>query len=95
MERMAEINVPTWEEDVSQAFDKMSIYLKMGGEYDLDSKRARLAQERKEVEERLIRKILPEQRGWFSLLLKIAQNSSLFSEEHDHYFDLYCLQYLW
>ncbi len=90
MERMAEINVPTWEEDVSQAFDKMSIYLKMGGEYDLDSKRARLAQERKEVEERLIRKILPEQRGWFSLLLKIAQNSSLFSEEHDHYFDLYC-----
>jgi len=89
MERMAEINVPTWSEDLSQAFDKMAIYLKTGGEFDLDGKRQRLEQERKEAEKEVLGRISPEQRGWFSILLKIAQNSSRFSEEHDHYLDLY------
>jgi len=90
MERMAEINIPSWSEDPSQAFDKMAIYLKQGKEFDLDAKRQRLEQDRKVAEKEVLERISPEQRGWFSVLLKIAQNSSRFSEEHDHYLDLYC-----
>lgn len=90
MERMAEINIPTWSEDISQAFDKMAIYLKQGKEFDLDRRRKKLETEREQAEKAILEKILPEQRGWFSVLLKVAQNSSRYSEEHDHYLDLYC-----
>jgi len=90
MARMAEINIPTWAEEPSQAFDKMAIYLKQGKEFDLDAKRQRLEQERIAAEKEILERISPEQRGWFSVLLKIAQNSSRFSEEHDHFLDLYC-----
>jgi phosphohistidine swiveling domain-containing protein len=90
MARMAEINIPTWTEEPSQAFDKMAIYLRQGKEFDLDAKRQRLEQERIAAEKEILERISPEQRGWFSVLLKIAQNSSRFSEEHDHYLDLYC-----
>lgn len=90
MERMAEINIPSWSEDPSQAFDKMAIYLKQGKEFDLDAKRQRLEKDRKVAEKEILERISPDKRGWFSILLKIAQNSSRFSEEHDHYLDLYC-----
>jgi pyruvate, water dikinase len=30
-----------------------------------------------------------EQRGWFEQLMRLAQKSGIFSEEHDHYLDLY------
>ncbi|HPW37026.1 MAG TPA: PEP-utilizing enzyme [Syntrophorhabdus sp.] len=90
MERMAEINVPSWSEEPSQAFDTMEIYLKQGKEFDLDAKRLMLEKDRKVAEKEILERISPEQRGWFSILLKIAQNSSRFSEEHDHYLDLYC-----
>jgi hypothetical protein len=90
MARMAEINIPTWTEEPSQAFDKMAIYLRQGKEFDLDAKRQRLEQDRINAEREILERISPEQRGWFSVLLKIAQNSSRFSEEHDHYLDLYC-----
>jgi hypothetical protein len=90
MERMAEINVPTWSEKPSQAFQMVSIYLKMGREFDLDMKRQRLEQDRITAEREVLEKIAPQQRDWMAMLLKIAQNSSRFSEEHNHYLDLYC-----
>jgi pyruvate, water dikinase len=89
MERMAEVNVPTWAEEPSLALDRVKLYLRMGGEYDLDKERKRLEEDRHAAEKEVLEKIAPEQRGWFSMLLKIAQNSSRFSEEHNHYLDLY------
>jgi pyruvate,water dikinase len=89
MERMAEINVPTWAEEPALALDRVRIYLRMGRGHDLDEERIRREQDRHEAEQEVLRNILPEQRGWFSSLMKIAQNSSRFSEEHNHYLDLY------
>ncbi len=89
MERMAEINVPTWAEEPSLALDRVRIYLRMGRDHDLDEERLKLERERHEAEKEVLQRILPEQRGWFSALMKIAQNSSRFSEEHNHYLDLY------
>jgi phosphohistidine swiveling domain-containing protein len=87
MERMAEICLPTWAEDLPQAFDKIAVYLKAGEKFDLEKKRLALEQERKKTEVELLAKVTPEQRGWFSTLMKIAQNCSRFSEEHNHYLD--------
>jgi phosphoenolpyruvate synthase/pyruvate phosphate dikinase len=89
MERMAEINLPTWAEEPAPAFSRMKIYLRMDRDYDLDKEREKHEHERKEAEKELLGRIAPEQRWWFSALLKIAQNSSRFSEEHNHYLDLY------
>lgn len=89
MERMAEVNVPTWAEEPTLAFSRIRVYLKMDKEYDLDKERLKRERERKEAESELLGKIAPEQRWWFSALLNIAQNSSRFSEEHNHYLDLY------
>jgi len=89
MERMAEINVPTWKEDPAPGFETIKIFLKKGGGFDLDEDRKKNERERKEAEKEVLAKIAPEQRGWFSMLMKVAQNCSLFSEEHNHYLDLY------
>jgi len=90
MERMAEINVPTWDEDPSPAFNAIKMYLKTGGDFDLEKEREKAEKERKATEAEVLEKIPQDQRGWFSILLKVAQNSSMFSEEHNHYLDLYC-----
>jgi len=89
MERMAEINVPTWQEDPTPGFETIKLYLKKGGDFDLDADRKKAEKERKEAEKEVLAKITPEQKGWFSMLLKVAQNCSRFSEEHNHYLDLY------
>jgi len=90
MERMAEINVPTWDEDPSPAFNAIKMYLKTGGAFDLEKEREKAEKERKATEAEVLEKIPQDQRGWFSILMKVAQNSSMFSEEHNHYLDLYC-----
>lgn len=89
MERMAEINIPTWEEDPTPGFETIKIYLKKGGDFDLDEDRKKNERERKDAEKEVLAKIAPEQKGWFSMLMKVAQNCSRFSEEHNHYLDLY------
>ena len=89
MERMAEINVPTWQEDPTPGFETVKMYLKKGGEFDLDQDRKKIEKERKDAEKEVLAKIAPEQKGWFSMLMKVAQNCSRFSEEHNHYLDLY------
>jgi phosphohistidine swiveling domain-containing protein len=89
MERMAEINVPTWQEDPTPGFETIKLYLKKGGDFDLDEDRKKAERERKQAEKEVLAKVTPEQKGWFSMLLKVAQNCSRFSEEHNHYLDLY------
>ncbi|OPY60073.1 MAG: Chondramide synthase cmdD [Syntrophorhabdaceae bacterium PtaU1.Bin034] len=89
MERMAEVNIPTWGEEPVLALDRVRTYLKMGRDHDLDAERIKREGERREAENEVLQKIAPEQRKWFSALMRIAQNSSRFSEEHNHYLDLY------
>jgi phosphohistidine swiveling domain-containing protein len=89
MERMAEINVPTWLEDPAPAFNVIKMSLDKGVDYSLDEERKKHEAERLATEKEVLEKIAPEQRGWFKTILTLAQNSAWFSEEHNHYLDLY------
>ena len=89
MERMAEINVPTWLEDPAPAFNVIKMSLEKGVDYSLDEERKKHEAERLATEKEVLEKIAPEQRGWFKTILTLAQNSAWFSEEHNHYLDLY------
>ena len=89
MQRMAEINVPTWIEDPAPALTTVKQFLAKGGEFNLEKEREKLSKDRKDAENEVLAKIAPEQKGWFTTLLRLAQKSGVFSEEHDHYLDLY------
>lgn len=89
MQRMSEINLPTWIEDPTPALVSVRQFLQKGGGFNLEEERAKLTAERQAAEDETIGRISPEQRGWFTQLLRLAQRSGIFSEEHDHYLDLY------
>ena len=88
-QRMSEFINPTWIEDPSPAFMSVRQFIQKGGEFDLDRERTRLAAEREVAEAELLAKIPEEQKGWFTKLLRLAQRSGQFSEEHNHWMDLY------
>lgn len=87
--RMSEFIDPTWVEEPTLAMVNVRQFLVKGGEFSLDAERERLAREREEIEARLLERIPAEQREWFRDLMRLAQKSSSFSEEHNHYLDLY------
>jgi pyruvate, water dikinase len=89
LERMAEINVPTWLEDPTPAFNVIKMALEKGIDYNLEEERKKREAERLATEKEVMEKIAPEQRGWFRTILTLAQNCAWFSEEHNHYLDLY------
>ena len=89
LERMAEINVPTWLEDPTPAFAVIKMAIEKGMSYNLDEDRKKLEAERIATEKEILAKIAPEQRGWFQTIMKLAQDCAWFSEEHNHYLDLY------
>jgi len=89
MQRMSEINLPTWVEDPAPALGMVKHFLAKGGGFNLDAEREKLAQARVAAEKEVLAKVPVEQRGWFEQLMRLAQKSGIFSEEHDHYLDLY------
>ena len=89
MQRMSEINLPTWVEDPSPALGNVKQFLSKGGGFNLDEKRQKNAAEREAAEKEVFAKVPQEQKGWFEQLLRLAQKCGVFSEEHDHYLDLY------
>jgi pyruvate, water dikinase len=89
MQRMSEINLPTWVEDPTPALGMVKQFILKGGSFNLDEERKRLVQNREEAEKQVLSKVPTAQRGWFEQLMRLAQKSGIFSEEHDHYLDLY------
>jgi pyruvate,water dikinase len=89
MQRMSEINLPTWVEDPEPALVNVKQFLQKGGDFNLDEERRKITEERLSAEKEVLGKVPQEQRGWFNQLMKLAQKSGIFSEEHDHYLDLY------
>ena len=89
MQRMSEINLPTWVEDPTPAIASVKFFLKQGGDFNLDAERGSLAQKREEATKEVLEKVPEDQKGWFTTLLKLAQKTGIFSEEHNHYLDLY------
>ncbi|MCX7178793.1 MAG: PEP-utilizing enzyme, partial [Proteobacteria bacterium] len=89
MQRMSEMNMPTWIEDPAPPLTNLKQFLVKGGGFNLEEERAKIALEREAAEKEVFAKIAPEQKGWFTTVLRLAQKSGVFSEEHDHYLDLY------
>ncbi|MBW2584522.1 MAG: phosphoenolpyruvate-utilizing protein, partial [Deltaproteobacteria bacterium] len=89
MQRMSEINLPSWVEDPTPALGNVKQFLLKGGGFNLDEERQKIAAEREAAEKEVLAKVPQEQRGWFEQLMRLAQKSGVFSEEHDHYLDLY------
>ncbi len=89
MQRMSEMNLPTWIEDPAPPLTNLKQFLVKGGGFNLEQERQKRAEEREAAEKEVLARIAPEQRGWFTTLLRLAQKSGVFSEEHDHYLDLY------
>jgi len=89
MQRMSEMNLPTWVEDPTPPLGMVKQFILKGGSFNLDEERKKLSNERLEAEKQVLAKVPAEQRGWFEPLMRLAQKSGVFSEEHDHYLDLY------
>ncbi len=89
MQRMSEINLPSWVEDPTPALVNVKQFIQKGGNFNLDEERKKITEQRKEAEKTVLSKVPQEQRGWFERLMVLAQKSGIFSEEHDHYLDLY------
>lgn len=89
MQRMSEINLPTWVEDPSPALASVKQFLSKGGDFNLEEERKKITEERLAAEKEVLEKVPSEQRSWFEQLMRLAQKSGIFSEEHDHYLDLY------
>jgi pyruvate,water dikinase len=89
MQRMSEINLPTWVEDPTPALVNVKQFLQKGGDFNLEAERAKVTEARLTAEKEVMEKVPQEQRGWFEQLMRLAQKSGVFSEEHDHYLDLY------
>ena len=80
--------MPTWIEDPTPALATVKRFLAKGN-FNLEAERERLTRERKKAEEEVLANVAPEQRGWFAMLLRLAQRAGVFSEEHDYYLDFY------
>ena len=89
MQRMSEMNLPTWIEDPTPALVSVKQFLLKGGDFNLEEERGKIAEARLAAEKEVLAKVPQEQRGWFEQLMRLAQKSGVFSEEHDHYLDLY------
>jgi len=89
MQRMSEMNLPTWVEDPAPALGMVKQFIVKGGAFNLEEERKKLGDKRAAGEKELLSKVPSEQRGWFEQLMRLAQKSGIFSEEHDHYLDLY------
>ncbi len=82
MQALHDTDLPSWEEDVSVPILRVQGYLKTPT-FKLDEERERRARERAETEKEVLAKVPSEQRQWFAALLRCAQNSSSYSEEHE------------
>ncbi len=89
MQRMAEINEPTWIEDPSSPISAIKGFIMKGGHFVLDEVRERLVTEREEAVASLLQRVPAEEKAWFEVLIRLAQKASSYTEEHDHYLDMY------
>ena len=73
-QRMAEINLPTWIEDPTPVLMSIKQSLGQGGEFNLDAERARISAGARGGREGGSQPgCAPQQKGWFTTLLHLAQ----------------------
>lgn len=94
MVRMNDLVDPYWLERPSIPLKIIKDHVTTGiasmEEYPLDKKRRELAQRRDQAVKNLLDRVPPQDRDWFSSLIRLAQYASVYSEEHDLYCELTC-----
>ena len=89
MVRMMDLNEPHWLEDPSASISVIQRFVSKGVDYDLDNMRSKLIEKRENAISSLLAKVPDEGKEWFQALVKLAGKSSIYSEEHDLYCELY------
>ncbi len=87
-ERMHAYDTFAWIEKPSLAIGPVKQLMNQES-FTFDIERERIVKEREKLENEIINKVPFEQRDWFRVLLKAAQTTGYFSEDHSYYCDLY------
>jgi len=87
-DRMHAYDYPVWLEKPSIGIGRIK-FMMAQPVFPFDSNRDRVNRERKEAEKEIMEKIPEAQRPAFGLLMRAAQKSGYWSEDHGYYCDLY------
>jgi pyruvate,water dikinase len=74
---------PTWREKPELITDRVKLYVMSSGEYRHAARMAQAVKDREAAEKEIMAKVPADQRGWFTALMKSAQNWGWWSEEHE------------
>lgn len=80
--RFMDWSEPSWIERPSLGFPDIRRALSKGGESSLIAKQERMVKEREQAERELMARVPAGQREWFGKLMKMAQMSSWWTEDH-------------
>ena len=87
-DRQHAYDYPTWLEKPSIGIARIK-FMMSEPVFPFDANRERVTREREEAEKAIVAKVPEGQRESFSLLMKAAQKSGYWSEDHGYYCDLY------
>ncbi len=88
-ERMSDWATPSWLEKPALGIPAIKMAIMTGGVSTIREKRERAERERGQAEKELLEKVPVDQRDWFEVLMRCAQNAGYFSEDHTYYTELY------
>jgi pyruvate,water dikinase len=88
-ERMSDWATPSWLEKPALGIPAVKMAIATGGVSTIREKRELAENERVQAEKELLEKVPADQRDWFEVLMKCAQNAGYFSEDHTYYTELY------
>jgi pyruvate,water dikinase len=87
-ERMHAYDNPAWIEKPALAIGRIKLLMPQAS-FAFDDERERVIREREETEKAVLAKLPSEQREWFGTLMKSAQKSGYWSEDHTYFCDFY------
>ncbi|RJR48435.1 MAG: hypothetical protein C4576_08375 [Desulfobacteraceae bacterium] len=87
-ERMHAYDTPAWIEKPELAIGRVKVYMNQE-EFPFDVERVRLIAKREAAEKEVLAKLSPGQKEWFETLMKSAQKSGYWSEDHTYFCDFY------
>ncbi|VBB44476.1 putative PEP-utilizing enzyme, mobile domain protein [uncultured Desulfatiglans sp.] len=87
-ERMHAYDTPAWIERPSLALNRVKMLMK-DEEFTFDSERGRIILEREQAEKNVLEKVPAEVKDSFEVLMKAAQRSGYWSEDHTYFCDFY------
>jgi phosphohistidine swiveling domain-containing protein len=86
--RAEEWSVPSWIEKPSSGIAMIRQGIAKGGVFVADQEFERLKAERQDAEKGILAKVPEGERVWFEKLMRCAQRSGVFSEDHNYYFEM-------